>query len=128
MIALDTNVLLRYVIDDDPVQSAGAARLIDDELTAVSPGFVSLIVICEMIWAMMQTYCLPRANVARTLEGLLNMARLEIEAREIVRQAVLLSGDIADAIIHLTGRENGCSHTLTFDKKFARMDGVELLS
>jgi predicted nucleic-acid-binding protein len=128
VIALDTNVLLRYVIDDDPDQSARAARLIDSELTSLAPGFVSLVVLCETIWAMTQTYRLPRANVARTLIGLLTMAHLEIEAREIVQQAASLSGDIADAIIHLTGRQTGCTHTLTLDKKFARLDGVELLA
>ena len=128
MIALDTIVLLRYVIDDDPIQSARVARLIDGELTAVEPGFVSLIVLCETIWAMTQTYSLPRANVTRTLEGLLNMAHLEVEARETVRQAMSLPGDIADSIIHLTGQQHGCTHTLTFDKKFARLDGVELLA
>ncbi len=128
MNALDSNVLLRYVIDDDPIQSARAARLIDSELTVFAPGFVSLVVICETIWAMTQTYGLPRANVVRTLAGLLDMAHLEIEARDIVRQALLLPGDIADAIIHLIGQQNGCTRTLTFDKKFARLDGVELLA
>lgn len=128
MIALDSNVLLRYVIDDDPIQSVRATLLIDNEFSAVAPGFVSLVVICEIIWAMTQTYGLPRANVVRTLTGLLDMAHLEIEARDIVRQAVLLPGDIADAVIHLIGQQNGCSHTLTFDKKFARLDGVALLA
>ena len=128
MIALDTNVLLRYVIDDDPVQSARAARLIESEISAVAPGFVSLVVVCETIWAMTQTYSLPRTNVTRTLGGLLNMAHLEIEAREIVREAMSLPGDIADAVIHLIGRQKGCTHTLTFDKRFARLDGVKLLA
>jgi predicted nucleic-acid-binding protein len=128
VIALDTNVLLRYVIDDDSDPSARAARLIDDELTPVAPGFVSLVVICETIWAMTQTCRLPRTNIAPTLTGLLNMAHLEIEAREIVRQALSMSGDIAAAIIHLTGRQTGCTHTLTFDDKFARLDGVELVA
>jgi len=128
VIALDTNILLRYVIDDDPVQSARATRLIEDQLTVVAPGFVSLVVICELIWAMTQTYGLPRANVLRTLAGILDMAHLEIESRVIVREAASMTGDIADAIIHLTGRRNGCTHTLTFDKKFARIEGVELLT
>jgi predicted nucleic-acid-binding protein len=56
------------------------------------------------------------------------MAHLEIEAREIVRQALSMSGDIAAAIIHLTGRQTGCTHTLTFDGKLARLDGVELVA
>jgi len=128
VIALDTNILLRYVIDDDPVQSPRATRLIEDELTPAVPGFVSLVVICELIWAMTQTYGLPRANVVRTLAGILDMTHLEIESRAIVREAASMPGDIADAIIQLTGRRNGCTHTLTFDKKFARSEGVELLT
>jgi predicted nucleic-acid-binding protein len=56
------------------------------------------------------------------------VAHLEIEAREIVRQALSMSGDLADAIIHLTGRQTGCTNTLTFDKKFVCLDGVEVVA
>jgi predicted nucleic-acid-binding protein len=128
VIAIDTNILLRFVVNDEPRQAERVARLFEDELSAQSPGFVSLIVVCEFVWALKRTFAIERDVIAATLVELLRMSRLVVEHGEIVEAATRGSGDIADLIIHSVGTRSGCTHTLTFDKKFARLDGVELLA
>ena len=127
MIAVDTNILLRYVVNDDARQNERVARLFEDELNATSPGFVSLVVVCELVWALKRTYAIERDVVAAMLVEVLTMPSLVVEQGELVEAATRGSGDIADLIIHGIGVRYGCTRTLTFDKKFARLEGVELL-
>lgn len=128
MIAIDTNVLLRYLVNDEPEQAKRVARLFEDELSATSPGFVSLVVVCELVWALKRTFAIERDVVVATVLELLQTPRLVVEESDLVEAAARGSGDIADSIIHGIGMRSGCSHTLTFDKRFARLDGVELLA
>jgi predicted nucleic-acid-binding protein len=129
MIALDTNVLLRYFVQDGDYQAAIATNLIEQRLSPDTPGYISLPVVCEIVWAMQTTYRQPRSVIATSLSLLLDSAQVEVEAQEIVAAALAQTGcDIADAIIHLIGQKQACTKTVTFDKKFARLEGVELLT
>ena len=129
MIALDTNVLLRYFVQDGDHQAAIATHLIEQILSADKPGYISLPVVCEVVWAMQTTYRQSRLAIATSLSFLLDSTQVEVEAGEIVAAALGQTGcDIADAIIHLVGQKYGCTKTITFDKKFARLAGVELLA
>jgi predicted nucleic-acid-binding protein len=128
VIALDTNILLRYLVQDGGEQADLASNLIEQDLSATSPGFVSLAVVCELVWALSRTYQQPRQTVAQALGLLLDSAQIDVERRECIELAILHPDqDVADSIIHFAGQLSGCTHTLTFDKKFARLDGVELL-
>lgn len=127
MIALDTNVLVRYLTYDDPVAADAATRLIDRRLTAEEPGFISLPVICEIAWVLGSRYGFPRQRIAAVIASLLEIVQLVVEAPELIQRALANTGaEVADAIIHEIGRANGCARTVTFDRKFARVAGVEL--
>jgi predicted nucleic-acid-binding protein len=128
MIALDTNILVRYLTQDDPAQARAATRFIESELSARRPGFVSSIVLCEIIWVLEECYHVERAELSGIVEGLLSSRELLVEHAAAARAALAHAGaDLSDAIIHEIGRARRCETTVTFDKKFARLDGVELL-
>ena len=78
MIGLDTNVLVRYVTQDDPVQSAKASNLIES-LTVVSPGFVSLVSVVELVWVLQSCYQCTKTQLVAVLETLLRTRELIIE-------------------------------------------------
>lgn len=129
MIAVDTNILLRYFAQDGGDQSAQATRLVEEMLSAEVPGFISHIVLCEMIWVMRRAYRQDRAAIAAFVEGLLAAPQFAVEESSSVELALAQEGQgISDVLLHEVGRLHGCSHTTTFDRKFAQMEGVELLA
>lgn len=128
MIALDTNILVRYFVADDPRQTALAKRLLEEELNPDQQGFVSLVVIAELAWVLRQVYRLSAEEVRQIARRLLNAVEIEIESADVLTIALGRShGDLADAIIHELGMRRGCESTMTFDRAFAELDGVELL-
>lgn len=127
MIALDTNVLVRYLAQDDAEQALAATHLIEEELSARRPGFLSVIVVCEILWALEDCYAIPKECRIIILRELLAAPQLVVEHAGAVKAAMAHDGDLSDAIMHELGRARGCERTVTFDKKFARIDGVELL-
>jgi predicted nucleic-acid-binding protein len=129
LLALDSNVLVRYLVQDDREQTRIAADFIESRLSSAEPGFVSLIVLCEIAWTLRAGYGFSPAEVRDTLIGLSAAGQLTFEREEIVERALSQSRyDPADVIIHELGRAAGCAATVTFDRRFARMDGVRLLA
>ena len=102
MIGLDTNVLVRYVLQDDPRQSPRASRLID-ALSADKPGFVPVVALVELAWVLGAGYELTRAQLAAVLETLLRSKELVIDRADLVMQALARfsagGADFADALI-----------------------------
>src|SRR5437762_609207 len=88
MIGLDTNVLVRYLAQDDPKQAARATRLIEQELTASEPGFISLVVLAELCWVLTRLYAASPEEIKQTVEDLLGTPRFHLERREVVQAAV----------------------------------------
>lgn len=131
MIGLDTNIVVRYLAQDDRVQSALATRVLDHELTAEAPGFISLVTLAEVIWVMTSLYDADRAAVELAVEGLLSAAQLRVQDAEAVWLALQdyrdSTADFSDALIATLGRNAGCEHTLTFDRAAARHPGFTLL-
>ena len=127
MIGLDTNVLVRYLAQDDSVQSAKATELIERRLTSQNPGFVSLIAMAELVWVLERAYELPDVEIAAAVERLLQAEVLTVEAEQDVFTAMIALrdgvGSFADALIALRGARAGCSHTVTFDRKALRIAG-----
>jgi len=130
MIGLDTNVLVRYVAQDDPKQSPRATELIES-LTRDNPGFISLVAIVELVWVMHGCYGASKVEVISVLEQLLRVNTIFVENAEIVLQAVHLydksDADFADCLIARSGSNALCIHTITFDNKAAKIDGLLLL-
>jgi predicted nucleic-acid-binding protein len=130
VIGLDTNVVVRYLVQDDPEQSAVASALID-ELTETDPGYLSLVTVVELYWVLRRAYGVGPGRCAELLEGLLDARELRVDRDAIVRAALTTSrrgSDFADAVIAELGRVAGCHHTLTFDQRAARDGSMQLLS
>lgn len=130
MIALDTNVLLRFFLRDDEGQAEAAERLML-QLTVVEPGFISREVLVEVVWALEYTYRFRREQVATVLTELLNVASVEIECASDVAEATggyrRGGADFADRMIAAAARRAGAVPLHTFDRKAARLPDVTLL-
>ena len=130
MIGLDTNIVVRYLTHDDAAQTAAAVRVID-ALSQDSPGFLSLIVIVELVWVLEVSYLFHKNEIERVLETLLRSKELVIERAEIVAQALRKfsagRADFADCLIERCGHAARCQYTLTFDQNAASPAGMKLL-
>ncbi|KPQ20564.1 MAG: toxin-antitoxin system toxin component [Halomonas sp. HL-93] len=128
MIALDTNVLVRFLTQDDPDQGRMATDLIGG-LTEQKRGFVAREVLVELVWVLERSYRYERAEIARILEGLLSASELEIEEGDTVGAILQLyegkGFGFSDLMIRQAARRAGADVVKTFDKKAARLDGVE---
>ena len=128
MIALDTNVLVRYIAQDGGKQAVIASQIIETQLSEAEPGFVSLPVICELVWTLRTRYKRSRNDVGAAIMLLMNARQLVVDQQDVIAKAINDDrADIVDAIIHLIGQSAGCTKTVTFDRQFARLPGVELL-
>ena len=134
MIGLDTNVLVRYLAQDDAKQAAIATRLIEHELSATQPGFISLIVLVELCWVLKRLYAATEGELTSTVQDLLGAAQFLVESRAVVQAATQrLIGisnvrvALADMLIHEMAKNQGCSHTVSFDNDAVRLVGMTLL-
>jgi predicted nucleic-acid-binding protein len=132
VIGLDTNVLVRYLAQDDPVQSRQATELIERQLTAEDPGFLSTVAIVETAWVLDRAYGLADDEIAAAIERTLQADVLVVENEQEVFTAVIMlkkgRGSFADALIAALGVKAGCSKSLTFDRKALRVPGFELVA
>lgn len=118
MIGLDTNVLVRYFAQDDAEQSARATVLIES-LTDAKPGYLSQVVLIELVWVLQRCYDASREMTADTLERLLRTQELAVQDAEQVWQALRIyrqGGDFADCLIARVAMAAGCNEVVTFDK------------
>jgi predicted nucleic-acid-binding protein len=131
MIGLDTNVLVRYMMQDDPKQSAKASRLIES-LTPEIPGFVPLVALVELVWVLISCYDLTREQIAEALDALLRAKEIVLDRAEQVAQALRVfrasSADFADCLIERTAAAAGCDKTMTFDSGAAKGAGMALVA
>jgi predicted nucleic-acid-binding protein len=130
MIGLDTNVLVRYFAQDDPVQSPKATGFIERNLTPESPGFISIVTMVETVWVLERSYGLDREGVGAAIERILQADAFVVEQeREVFIASIALASGLgfADALIEALGAKAGCSHTVTFDRKALRAPGFEPL-
>lgn len=131
MIGLDTNVLIRYLTQDDPIQSAKATEILERRLTLKNPGFVSVVAMVETVWVLDRAYGLTAQEIATAVERLLQVEVLTIENEQEVFTAMVAlkqgRGSFADALIAELGARAGCTGTLTFDRKAIRLPSFELV-
>lgn len=130
MIGVDTNVLVRFLVQDDPDQTI-AATAVFSGFTEAEPGFVCREVLIELVWVLERAYALPRADIALAIYGLLEASELVIEGAD--RAAIAVDRyrkggpGFADQMIALAGQGAGCRETVTFDRKAAGLSGMRLL-
>ena len=130
MIGLDTNVLVRYIAQDDSKQSPKATRLIES-LTVDAPGYVSIVSVVELVWVLTGCYALTRSGICEVLETLLRTKEIIVANADTLWKAVRLfkegKADFADCLIERSANEAGCNHTATFDRDAARHCGMQLI-
>jgi predicted nucleic-acid-binding protein len=127
MIGLDTNVIVRYLTQDDAVQSKKATDIIQHKLNAEKPGFVSVVAMVQTVWVLDSAYGLADYETAAVIERMLQNEALLIEHEQEVFTAMTElkegRGSFADALIAALGVKAGCERTVTFDKKALRLTG-----
>ena len=131
MIGLDTNVLVRYLTQDDEAQSAMANRLIES-FDPVTPGFVSIVTLVETVWVLDRSYGLDRATLGSIVNGLLTSKELVLDRAEDVIRGLRSyrrgNADFSDCLIFSISDRRGCEATMTLDARAARTAGMTLLA
>ncbi|HEY2399298.1 MAG TPA: type II toxin-antitoxin system VapC family toxin [Steroidobacteraceae bacterium] len=132
MIGLDTNVVVRYLTQDDPKQAPIATKVMEKTLNRDEPGFISLVVLAEVVWVLVSLYSVNRSGVADVVGGLLTTEQLHVESAELVwrakRRYEASKADFSDALIAECAIAAGCKRTVTFDRTAAATSGFELLT
>ncbi len=132
MIGLDTNVLVRYLAQDDRVQSPLATRFLESSLSQETPGFVATVVLAELVWVLESNYQFGREQITKLLDALLRTQQLKFQDRDSANQALrdfqTSKADYVDCLIQRLGSDAGCEHTVTFDRAASRINGMRLLS
>jgi predicted nucleic-acid-binding protein len=130
MIGIDSNILVRLVVKDHPKQFETAQKF-EQSLTVDQPGYISLVVLVEYCWTLRRLYKQPATIILELVEQLLNAENIVVERESVVVFAVWISKtkgvEFSDCLIAAIHRENGCSHTVTFDQTFAQSSQAELL-
>ena len=119
MIGLDTNVIVRYLAQDDKIQSTRATQIIEQRLSERNPGFISVVAIVETAWVLQRPYGVAAADIAAAMERILQADTLVVECEQAVFAAMTVlkegRGSFADALVGALGAKAGCLHTSTFD-------------
>lgn len=132
MIGLDTNVLVRYIAQDDAVQSPLATKYIESFINKDEYLLINHLVICELIWVMNKCYDSSKKNVINVISTILSTDVFKIPHSQIIRQALKDyqkgNADFADYLVGRINKSNECAYTITFDKKASLSDTFELLT
>ncbi|MDZ4363629.1 type II toxin-antitoxin system VapC family toxin [Brevundimonas sp.] len=118
-IAVDTNVLLRFLLADDPLQHRVAVETLQGATTVITP----LVALCEVAWVLNRTYQLPRAEIATMLRALTEIQSVEYDVPEVEAGLAMLDkgGDFADGVIARQGRVRRADVFVSFDRKAVRL-------
>ena len=119
MIGLDTNILVRYLTQDDPDQSRKATNEIEKGLSAGHMFFIADIVMCELVWVLETAYRYDRREIVPVLENILRTKQFQFENKDLLWKSLVdyrnKKGDFADHLIGLVSHNAGCRETITFD-------------
>ena len=131
MKALDTNVLVRFLVDDDKKQSQKVNQLLTQAEQTKQPLLVTSLVVLELIWVLDAVYGVIRGDIIHALNELLTMPALAFEnqgiLRDFVNSAQNSNFDSSDLLIAQSGFKQGCEATITFDKKVAKFELFQAL-
>ena len=131
MTGLDTNVLARYLTEDDPAQSRRAAELIATVTARGERCFVSAVVLCELAWVLRGAYDVSKTDLLRTLDQILATSQFVVGDKDLVRRGLDAyragKADFADCVIGAIHADAGCAKTVTFDRRLRGAAGFQLL-
>lgn len=131
MIGIDTNVLVRFITNDDQVLHNKADQFLTTGISSSNRGFVNLVVLCELVWTVKFRYKASRPEISDIISFLLETDVLVVEKHALVLKALSLfkvsNADFSDCLIGELNRAAGCEHTATFDKVASKLEGFELL-
>jgi predicted nucleic-acid-binding protein len=124
VIGIDSSVLLRYLLDDDPLWSPVATRFIEEELTAENPGYINLLVLAETVWTLRRSPLFDNSKLALAIEGLLEFDKFVVADRDTVADALMRfradGAGFANFLIAELNRAAGASVTVAIDRAAAR--------
>jgi len=130
MIGIDTNIVVRYLTKDHPIQTTLAVKTIRS-LTPEEPGFISLVAIAELTWVLETCYRFDKVELVEVLDTLVASQEVKLERAEVVSQALRMfsagTADFSDYLIERSGHAAGCMYTFTFDQEAATSAGMRLL-
>ncbi|HWT33462.1 MAG TPA: type II toxin-antitoxin system VapC family toxin [Microbacterium sp.] len=130
MIGIDTNVLVRDAVQDDPIQSPQARDFLS-QLSESEPGFVSIVTMIEAVWTLRRAYRIDRDGIFLFVSTLLSAREIVVQAPDVIRRAMnearQADAEFADAVIALLGVDAECDYTVTFDRAAAELPGTKLL-
>jgi predicted nucleic-acid-binding protein len=129
--AVDTNILARYLRDDDPVQSKRAAHFIQRAVRQNEPLFVNHVVLCELAWILLSVYEHTKEEIIQTIELVLLTGQFELENKSAIEAALAdyrrTKADFSDCLIGRRNREFGLNVTLSFDRRLKSIETFEVL-
>jgi predicted nucleic-acid-binding protein len=132
MLGLDTNVIVRLFVDDDPDQVLSARRLVASRCSPEKPGFIDRVALCEVIWVLVSVHGYTRLAIADVIEKILGNRDMRLEDSALVGLALqdyrASNVDFADLLIGHVNIAHGCDATATFDRKAARLKGFVRVS
>jgi predicted nucleic-acid-binding protein len=121
MIGVDTNVLVRYIVQDDDEQTKLATNWLEQHCTVEQPAFINRIVLCEVVWVLQRAYKYDKNVITEVLKQLLNTENIIIEDSQLAQSAlhdyITGNADFSDYLIAHVNQSKNCTLTLTFDKK-----------
>ncbi len=130
MIGIDTNVLVRYIAQDDAAQSRRATSFIEKECNEAAPGFVGLVALVEVVWVSESSYGATREEVADIVRRILSIKQLVVQDAETAWKALRLfessRADFADCLVDVSAIAAGCKSVVTFDRQASKA-GMTLL-
>jgi predicted nucleic-acid-binding protein len=126
MKALDTNVLVRFLVRDDEKQAAMVKRMLLDAEKSNEQLFIPLAVTLETIWVLSSAYDYSRKEIVDAFDGLLSLPLFLMEDQiciaTLCRKAHTTEAELSDLLIGIIARDRGCATTMTFDKKASRLE------
>ncbi len=132
MIGIDTNVLVRLIVADEPRQTAAARSFIREHCSSEDPGLVSNVVLAEIAWTLATGYGFSRNQIADAIDQIMETIQLQIESSTDVAAALIQyragPADFADCLLGQSNQTAGCTHTVTFDRKAAKLKEFKLLT
>ena len=125
MFGIDTNILVRFLVQDDEAQFEKARKLIQREVAAGRRVFVNQLVLMEAEWVLRSRYSIPKNQIIEAVSGLLDALDVQFEDEPSIEEAILIwkksSADFADCLIGAKNRRLGCRTTVTFDVKASKL-------
>ena len=131
MIGLDTNVLVRYLTQDDAAQAEKADAIIGSAVARGQRCVIDPVVLCELVWVLRDAYNTTKGEIVTTLDRMLATQQFEITDKDRIREALDAyrtgRADFADYLIGVANRHAGCAETVTFDRQLRGAAGFRVL-